>query len=208
MKTSPSPRENEVNETTVHAARSPLRNGNRQGDFNNAPRCGAITRAGTPCKRRATRNAKGLHTKCHLHGGHSTGAKSPEGLARIAKAATKHGRFTKAAKEQKRYWKVLSEFIGYLNDEAGNARLNALLNLGAKEIDRCLSIGDDLRLAQYCKATLDVVRQMTEPLDRAWPFLSGVERKQDAAERKLRGVLAAGAAGLGRAGYFKAMEEH
>jgi hypothetical protein len=51
-----------------------------------APRCGARTRAGTPCKCPAMRNGR-----CRLHGGLSTGPTSPEGLARLAQARTVHG---------------------------------------------------------------------------------------------------------------------
>lgn len=42
--------------------------------------CGARTRAGTPCK------LKGLYTsgRCKLHGGLSTGPKTPEGKARAS----------------------------------------------------------------------------------------------------------------------------
>lgn len=42
--------------------------------------CGATTRAGTPCKRRDI-YASG---RCRLHGGLSTGPKTPEGKARVA----------------------------------------------------------------------------------------------------------------------------
>lgn len=43
-------------------------------------RCGARTRAGTPCK------MKGIYsnTRCKLHGGLSTGAKTKEGKAKVA----------------------------------------------------------------------------------------------------------------------------
>jgi hypothetical protein len=36
--------------------------------------------------------------RCRLHGGLSTGPKTPEGIERIRRAVTKHGRYTKAAK--------------------------------------------------------------------------------------------------------------
>ena len=43
-------------------------------------RCGAKTRAGTPCK------MKGIYanSRCKLHGGLSTGAKTKEGKAKVA----------------------------------------------------------------------------------------------------------------------------
>ena len=51
-----------------------------------APRCGAQTRAGSPCRSPAMSNGR-----CRLHGGLSTGPTSPEGLARLAQARTVHG---------------------------------------------------------------------------------------------------------------------
>src|SRR4051794_22495215 len=53
-----------------------------------APRCGARTRAGTPCRSPAMGNGR-----CRLHGGLSTGPTSPEGLARLARARTVHGAY-------------------------------------------------------------------------------------------------------------------
>ncbi len=63
----------------------PLRNGNPRGNPNAAPRCGAKTRAGCPCKSPAMKNGR-----CRMHGGASTGP-SAEGRARIAAARTIHG---------------------------------------------------------------------------------------------------------------------
>jgi hypothetical protein len=45
------------------------------------PRCGARTRAGSPCKRLALRNGR-----CRNHGGLSTGPKTEAGRSRIAEA--------------------------------------------------------------------------------------------------------------------------
>ena len=50
------------------------------------PRCGAKTRAGTPCQSPAMKNRR-----CRLHGGLATGPKTAEGLARIRAAQTTHG---------------------------------------------------------------------------------------------------------------------
>ena len=84
---------------TPQAARlcSPLKNGNRQGDWNNALRCGAKTRRGTPCRSAAMKNGR-----CRMHGGKSTGAKTPEGIARIRAARTKHGRYSAASIARRR----------------------------------------------------------------------------------------------------------
>ena len=46
------------------------------------PLCGAKTRAGTPC-RMTVETGK---ARCRLHGGKSTGPRSPEGKERVAEA--------------------------------------------------------------------------------------------------------------------------
>ena len=50
------------------------------------PRCGARTRGGCPCR------APAIHGKlrCRMHGGRSTGPRTPEGLARLRAARTSH----------------------------------------------------------------------------------------------------------------------
>ena len=61
-------------------------------------RCGAKTRRGTECQRPAHKHNK----RCSLHGGRSTGARTPEGLQRISEANLRHGRFTKDKLERQR----------------------------------------------------------------------------------------------------------
>ena len=51
-------------------------------------RCGAKTRAGGVCQNPAI----GGRNRCKLHGGRSTGPRTPEGKARTIAAHTKHGR--------------------------------------------------------------------------------------------------------------------
>lgn len=72
-----------------------LKNGNRGGDLSKVRRCGARTRGGTPCQCPAMRSGR-----CRLHGGKSTGPRTPEGLERLRKARTKHGRYSAAAKAE------------------------------------------------------------------------------------------------------------
>jgi hypothetical protein len=48
--------------------------------------CGARTRAGHPCKAPAMTNGR-----CRMHGGASTGPRTPEGLARLRAARTRTG---------------------------------------------------------------------------------------------------------------------
>jgi hypothetical protein len=66
--------------------RGRLRNGNPPGDYAAAPRCGAKTRAGGPCRQPAMPNGR-----CRLHGGKSTGPRSAEGLRRCRAARRRHG---------------------------------------------------------------------------------------------------------------------
>ena len=57
-------------------------------------RCGAKTRSGAPCKNQAVAGRK----RCRMHGGRATGAKTPEGRARLSALHWKHGRSTTEAK--------------------------------------------------------------------------------------------------------------
>jgi hypothetical protein len=70
-----------------------LKNGNPPGDPSTAPRCGAKTRKGTPCKGPAMRNGR-----CRMHGGASTGPRTQAGLARSRQANSKDGRYCAKAK--------------------------------------------------------------------------------------------------------------
>jgi hypothetical protein len=63
--------------------------------------CDAKTRKGTACQKPPLRDK----TRCRLHGGLSTGPKTPEGKARIAAAHWKHGRRSRAFTEaRKQIW--------------------------------------------------------------------------------------------------------
>ena len=65
------------------------------------PRCEARTRKGSSCQKPPLKGK----SRCRLHGGLSTGPKTPEGKARIAAAHWKHGRRSKAFTEtQKQIW--------------------------------------------------------------------------------------------------------
>jgi hypothetical protein len=75
----------------------PLRNGNPRGNPNLAPRCGAKTRTGCPCQSPAMNNGR-----CRMHGGASTGPRTPEGRARISAANTTHGFYTAESQAARR----------------------------------------------------------------------------------------------------------
>ena len=68
--------------------------------FADVPKCGAKTRSGKPCKNPAMKNGR-----CRLHGGLSTGPKTPEGRARCGN--WKHGYYSKQAKAERRAIKAL-----------------------------------------------------------------------------------------------------
>jgi len=64
---------------------------------NAAPRCGArAKRTGLPCRAAAMPNGR-----CRVHGGKSTGPRTPEGLERSRQANWKHGCFSREAKAER-----------------------------------------------------------------------------------------------------------
>jgi hypothetical protein len=64
-----------------------------------APRCGARTRAGCPCRAPAIRGKQ----RCRMHGGRSTGPRTEAGMARLRVARTVHGDYGGTARARKRY---------------------------------------------------------------------------------------------------------
>lgn len=75
-----------------------LKNNNPPGDPNGARRCGARTRKRTPCRAPAMVNGR-----CRMHGGKSTGPRTPEGLERSRKANWKHGYYSAESKAMHLY---------------------------------------------------------------------------------------------------------
>lgn len=132
----------------VQTPRSPLRNGNRQGNWNNAPRCGAKTRSGEPCKVAAMRRSDGKYTRCRMHGGASTGAKSEEGKLRIARAQYKHGRYSKEAKAHQRYVQATGAFDSFVH------KYRPALLQCAESLDAAALQSDEPTLAKNCKLIL------------------------------------------------------
>lgn len=65
-----------------------------------ADRCGARARSrgGQPCQASPVKG-KG---RCRMHGGLSTGPRTPEGLERSRRARWKHGYYSREAREQRR----------------------------------------------------------------------------------------------------------
>src|SRR5215207_9647390 len=64
---------------------------------NASPRCGARCRDGQPCRGAAMGNGR-----CRMHGGPSTGPRTPEGLERSRKSGWKHGYYSAEAKQVRR----------------------------------------------------------------------------------------------------------
>jgi len=107
------------NITIILGARMQFRKGNKIGAETRfgpdwpGERCGARTKAGTPCKRPAVKRTG----RCTRHGGKSTGPRTEEGRARIAAAKTSHGRMTKDARaEAKRRAQVGREIRAELRE--------------------------------------------------------------------------------------------
>ena len=67
--------------------------------------CGATTRSGSPCKKFPIAGKR----RCRLHGGLSTGPKTPEGKKQIAVAQLKHGRYVNYRARRKLEMYYLSE---------------------------------------------------------------------------------------------------
>ena len=100
----------EVDGTPQEKRRGWLKNGNPPCGFSKAPRCGAKTRRGSRCRCPAMSNGR-----CCIHGGLSTGPTTPEGIERIRRAATKHGRYSKEAlAERRQVQRLLKECRGVL----------------------------------------------------------------------------------------------
>jgi hypothetical protein len=79
---------------------------------NAAPRCGARSkRTGKPCRGAAMPNGR-----CRLHGGKSTGPRTPEGLERSRRANWKHGHFSREAKAERSRVRAAMLAVRYLRD--------------------------------------------------------------------------------------------
>ena len=98
----PGGRKMEIEVRPHERRRERLKNGNCPGDLSAVKKCGAKTRVGAICRCPAMRNGR-----CRLHGGLSTGPKTPEGRQRIRLALLKHGRYTKEAEQERLEWREL-----------------------------------------------------------------------------------------------------
>ena len=95
-------RADEIGVTPHERRRGWFKNGNPPGDLSTVKRCGAKTRRGSACQCPAMANGR-----CRLHGGLSTGARTPEGIERIRRAVTKHGMYSKGARAEREHYRSL-----------------------------------------------------------------------------------------------------
>lgn len=87
----------------VNPRRGRLLNSNPSGDPSTAPRCGARTRSGAPCRAPAMWSKRTQrYTRCRMHGGASTGPRTAEGLEQCRKANWKNGKRSRAWIAQRR----------------------------------------------------------------------------------------------------------
>ena len=85
---------------------------------NAAPRCGARSkRTGKPCRAAAMPNGR-----CKVHGGKSTGPRTPEGLERSKRARLKHGYDSREAKVERSRVRAALLALRYLRIMALPAR--------------------------------------------------------------------------------------
>jgi hypothetical protein len=125
--------------------------------------CGAKIRSGIPCQNWGMANGR-----CRLHGGMSTGPKTPEGRERIRRAHWKHGRYSAQAREEHREFRRLLRLatelskVAYEEDSEKSitpSELDAMLNQFREVESKLLSfVGrfqylrfrDQLALHKYC----------------------------------------------------------
>jgi len=85
---------------------------------NAAPRCGARSkRTAKPCRAAAMPNGR-----CKVHGGKSTGPRTPEGLERSRRANWKHGYYSREAKAERSRLRAAILALRYLMASPGMIR--------------------------------------------------------------------------------------
>jgi len=114
-----------VNEPHENRKKPPvlLKNGNPQGNPMNAPRCGAKTRQGKPCRSPAMKNGR-----CRMHGGKSTGPRTAAGLAKSRKANFKHGFYSAETLAERQYMRQFLRMSSTTIEQVENkSPINALI---------------------------------------------------------------------------------
>ena len=116
-----------VTKTDEEMNRGWLMHGNPPGDPSQAPRCGARTREHQPCRAPAVRGKE----RCRMHGGRSTGPRTPEGRERSTRARWKHGRYS--AERQREFQRRKAECAAF---DAGAVAHGAWLFAAVKALLR------------------------------------------------------------------------
>ena len=116
-----------VTQTDEAMNRGWLKHGNPPGDPSQAPRCGARTRKDQPCRAPAVRGKR----RCRMHGGRSTGPRTPAGRERSTRARWTHGRYS--AERQREFQQLKAEYAAF---NAGQAAYWAWLFAAAKALLR------------------------------------------------------------------------
>src|SRR5262249_13360717 len=103
-----------MSDETVVRGRGPIEGGRARLEAlvrgKAAPRCGARSkRKGQPCRAAAMPNGR-----CKVHGGRSTGPRTPEGLERSRRANWKHGYYSREAKAERSRVRVAMFVLRYL----------------------------------------------------------------------------------------------
>ena len=118
-------------------AAAPPRTGKRRGnpDLGLAPRCGARTRAGCPCRAPAIRG----RLRCRMHGGRSTGPRTSEGMARLRAARTVHGAYSAETRARNRY-----DLTALRRGQVGNAAARCVERLPPDLASRLMRMPPEL----------------------------------------------------------------
>ena len=86
-----------------------LKHGNTPGDPSKAQRCGARarTRGNQPCRAPALKGKQ----RCRMHGGRSTGPRTPEGRERSKRARWKHGSYS--VETEREFRRLKAEYAAF-----------------------------------------------------------------------------------------------
>ena len=111
--------------------------GKRRGnpDLGLAPRCGAHTRGGCPCRAPAIQGK----LRCRMHGGRSTGPRTAEGMARLRAARTVHGGYSAETRARNRY-----DLTALRRGQVGNAAVRCVDRLPADLVGRLMQTAPEL----------------------------------------------------------------
>lgn len=190
MKTTLQPPEDSTPPQSPQENRSPLKNGNRQGDPSKSPRCGAKARSGEPCRAPAVRRKDGRYTRCRMHGGASTGPRTEQGRSNIARANFKHGRDSKEAKKHRRYLNNYEQLVRMELEQKAE-----MLDL-EKRLHAALLSGNDKELQACCEPLLKFLTEMHRAIDEMLCYVDDKKLKKRRPDSFML-ALQAGQKGLG-----------